>query len=321
MTAIRLCIDNNGKSCTKDVISVDEALGSGNQLAWIDLDRTDVKGIRKLADRLQFHELAVEDALKGGQRPKLDLYKGQIFLAVYAIAVEDDTTVTHELSCFVGDGYIVTIHDGKIPELDSVSERWNSGSLGEAEHSKGLLLYAILDSIVDGYFPVIDAIGEHLEELESKIFESSETEVRQKVFALRRQLLGLRRIVSAERDVTNQLLRHDMPMFSHEVSVYLTDVYDHLLRAFDWIESYRDQLATLLDLQSAAAANRLNQIMKTLTASSIILMSATLVAGIYGMNFAHMPELDWRLGYPFSLGLMIVLSAFLYAQFRKRDWF
>ncbi|MEJ7839190.1 MAG: magnesium/cobalt transporter CorA [Thermomicrobiales bacterium] len=321
MITVKLCIDPTGQACTSDNPGYEDALSSHCDLAWLDVARSDVTAIRALAERLHFHDLAVEDALKGGQRSKLDLYQDQMFLVVYGINIVDGRTQTRELSIFIGDGYVVTIHDGGISALDSVSDRWNAGALPDGEHSKGLLLYAILDGIVDDYFPVLDEIGEQLEIMESLIFESSDAEIRRKVFAMRRELLELRRIVSAERDVINQLLRHDLPMFSHQVSLYLADVYDHLLRSFDWIESYRDHLSMLLDLQSAAAANRLNQIMKTLTASSIILMSAGLVAGIYGMNFTNMPELNWVLGYPMALGLMVVIASVLYVQFRKRDWF
>lgn len=321
MVTVKLCIDASGQACTSDNTEFEDALGSHCDLAWLDVARSDVDSIRTLAKRLHFHDLAVEDALKGGQRSKLDVYEGQLFLVVYGMAIIDGKAQNNELAIFIGDGYIVTIHDHEIFALESVSDRWNSGGLPDGEHSNGLLLYAILDGLVDDYFPVLDEIGEQLESMETLIFEASDTEIRQKVFALRRQLLAMRRIVSAERDVINQLLRHDLPMFTEPVSLYLADVYDHLLRAFDWIESSREQLSTLLDLQSAAAANRLNQIMKTLTASSIILMSATLVAGVYGMNFTYMPELNWFLGYPMALGLMVVLAAVLYLQFRKRGWF
>lgn len=300
---------------------MDEAIHSQCQLVWLDVDRSESEQIREIAKRFQFHELAVEDALKGGQRPKLDLYEDQTFIVFYAIHIADGVTSMQELSCFVGPRFIVTIHDGEFDALNTIAMRWNSVSKTQREQPKGLLLYAILDGIVDGYFPVIDELGERLEQLETQIFAKSEQETRNLVFTLRRELSGLRRIVSSERDVLNSLLRHDMPMFSHDVSLYLTDVYDHLLRAYDWLDSYRDQVATILDLQSAASAIRLNQIMKTLTASSIVLMTSSLIAGIYGMNFTHMPELGWLLGYPFALTLMLGATITLYVMFRKRDWF
>ena len=321
MATIKLCIAADGSICTSSTASIDDAISQDCKLVWLDVDRSDADEIRQLAKRFSFHELAVEDALKGGQRPKLDLYEDQIFVVFYAISMSDGTTSTNELSCFIGPNFLITIHDGEFPTLDIVAVRWNSVASTNRHHPKGLLLYAILDNIVDDYFPVVDEIGERMEQLETQILEITESETRQQVTQLRKELLGLRRIVSAERDVLNQLLRHDLPMFSHEVSLYLTDVYDHLLRAYDWLDSYREQLATLLELQNTAAAIRLNQILKTLTASSIILMSATLVAGIYGMNFDHMPELDWLLGYPFALALMLAICIALYVQFRKRNWF
>ena len=321
LATIKLCIDADGDVITSAISSMDEAIHNQCQLVWLDMDRSAPDELREIAMRFNFHELAVEDALHGGQRPKLDLYEDQLFLVFYAIHIADGVTSTQELSMFIGPRFIVTVHDGEFEALNSIATRWNSVKKTPREQPKGLLLYAILDGIVDGYFPVIDEVGERLEQLETLIFAISERETRNMVFTLRRELSGLRRIVSSERDVVNSLLRHDMPMFSHDVSLYLTDVYDHLLRAYDWLDSYRDQVATLLDLQSAASAIRLNQIMKTLTASSIILMSSSLVAGIYGMNFTHMPELGWLLGYPFALALMLTLTVTLYVTFRRRDWF
>jgi magnesium transporter len=319
---VRLCIDRDGKVCTSKYTTIPTENDADIQLLWLDVDRSDSETLHDLGRQLNLHELSVEDAIKGGQRPKLDTYgDDQTFIVFYAIALNNDVPIIHELSFFVGDHFIISVHDEAIPLFDTIAKRWNSVAHINHEQQRGMLLYAILDAIVDDYFPVLDEIGEELERLEARAFESAEREVRARIFALRRELMKLRRIVSSERDVVNALLRYDLPMFSRDVSMYLTDVYDHLLRAYDWLDSYRDQLAILLDLQNTAVANRLNQIMKTLTASSIILMSASLVAGIYGMNFTNMPELEWRYGYFAALALMFGLMVAIYVTFRRRDWF
>jgi magnesium transporter len=319
---VQLCIDHDGKVCTTNYTSIPTDGEADVQLLWMDVDRSDGETLHELGRQLNLHELSIEDAIKGGQRPKLDTYgDNQTFIVFYVIEMTNGAPNLRELSFFVGDYFIISVHDEPIPLFDSIAKRWNSVAHINHEHQKGMLLYAILDAIVDDYFPVLDEIGEELERLEARAFDSSEREVRARIFALRRELMKLRRIVGSERDVVNALLRYDLPIFSRDVSLYLTDVYDHLLRAYDWLDSYRDQLATLLDLQNTAVANRLNQIMKTLTASSIILMSASLVAGIYGMNFDNMPELKWRYGYFGALALMFSLMVAIYVTFRRRDWF
>lgn len=322
MATIRLCVNRDGSVSTNGHESFRSALNADAKLTWIDVPRIETDIIRELGSHYGFHDLSVEDAQRGGQRPKLETFDDEaMFLVFYTITMVDQRVVTNEVHFFLGESFIVTVHTDPVPAFDDVAKRWNTLRQARTEHTKGLLLYALLDGIVDEYFPALDAIGEQLEDLESRAFDANERESRKQVFAMRKELLQLRRIVSAERDVVNGFLRHDVPTLSHDVIVYMSDVYDHLMRCFDWIESYRDQLATLLDLQSAAAANRMNQIMKTLTASSIILMTASLVAGIYGMNFTHMPELDWRYGYAYALVLMLGLMTGIYVIFRRRDWF
>jgi magnesium transporter len=318
---VQLCIDNDGKICTSQYSTIPTRIDSNIRLTWLDVYRSDKETILDLGRNLQLHELSIEDAMKGGQRPKIDSYgNDQTFIVFYAIAMSNGAPEIHELSIFVGQNFIITVHDMPVPLFETIAKRWNSVNQVDQEKGRGMLLYAILDGLVDDYFPVLDEIGEELDRLETLAFELSERETRTRIFDLRRELLQLRRIVSAERDVVNALLRHDLPMFTRDVSIYMTDVYDHLLRSYDWLDSYRDQLATLLDLQNTAVANRMNQIMKTLTASSIMLMTASLVAGIYGMNFENMPELGWRYGYFAALILMFSLIIGLYVTFLRRDW-
>lgn len=320
MTSVKLSIDSDGNVTTGKTTSFADALREDFRLIWIDVDRGATEDLKYLADKLELHELSLEDTLKGGQRSKIDTYDKHTFMVLYAIDATREAISTSEISLFLGEGFIVTVHDGELKVLDEVAKRWNSATWSEKRQPKGLLLYAMIDAIVDEYFPVIDAIGDRLGHLESQILDENRNGTREDFFALRRDLLQLRRIVSPERDVLNHLLRRDTPMFDNEVTTYLGDVYDHLLRSFDWLETYRDQLSTLLDLQAASAANRLNQVMKTLTASSIMLMTGSLIAGIYGMNFDRIPELHWRFGYPFALGLMVVLIGSLAVFFRRRDW-
>jgi magnesium transporter len=184
----------------------------------------------------------------------------------------------------------------------------------------GFLLYSLLDALVDGYFPVLDDIAERAENLEESIIMAGQSTLQAEILQLRRELLMIRRVVGPERDVMNVLVRQDPPLYGRKEVAYFQDVYDHLLRITDSVDIYRDMLASVLDANLSMVSYTLNVVVKRLTSSSIILMSMSLVAGIYGMNFIFMPELDWRFGYPFALALMIVIAAVEVSIFRRIDW-
>jgi magnesium transporter len=169
--------------------------------------------------------------------------------------------------------------------------------------------------------PIADRISDRIDVIEDAVFGRFDANAQQEIFRIKRNLLQMRKVLTPERDVLNVLMRRDTPIFSDETVRYFQDIYDHLLRVLDSIDTYRDLLSSALDSYLSVQSNRMNKVMKTLTASSIILMTVTLVASIYGMNFIHMPELQWRLGYPLALGLMVAIAASLGALFRKIDWF
>ncbi len=184
----------------------------------------------------------------------------------------------------------------------------------------GALIYALLDAIVDDYFPVMDDVADRVDDLEEHIFEKFDEGALTKIFNLKKELLQMRRVVAPERDVLNVMLRRDIRVFGNDDVTYLQDVYDHIVRVIDSLDTYRDLLSSALDSFLSMQSNRLNQVVKALTITSIILMSATLVAGVYGMNFEYMPELTWRYGYAWALGLMVAISGGLILWFRHIKW-
>jgi len=220
---------------------------------------------------------------------------------------------------FIGSNYLVSVHYGAIITIDETIKRWQSNT-AEFGNDGGALLYALLDAIVDDYFPVIDALAEHVEVIEEQIFARFSEDALQEVFGLKRDLLGVRRVVAPERDVLNVLIRREVPIFERNTILYLQDIYDHIVRITDSIDTYRDLLSSALDAFLSVQSNRLNQIVKILTITSIVLMSDALIAGIYGMNFDFIPELHWTFGYPFALGLMVVISTGLILFFRRQKW-
>ncbi|MCC6618856.1 MAG: magnesium/cobalt transporter CorA, partial [Chloroflexi bacterium] len=224
-----------------------------------------------------------------------------------------------EIDLFVGERYIITVHQRAVPQIDEAVRRWehNAGELG---HDVGALLYALLDSIVDTYFPVLDTLSERVDDVQEAIFVQPDQSTLRDLSRLRRTLLQLRRVVAPEREVMNSLLRRDRPILPSGTQVYFYDVYDHIVRVLDTIDTHREVLGSATDSHLSLTSNNLNQIMKVLTSWSIILMSSSLIAGIYGMNFVHMPELAWNLGYVFALALMLAISGGLFLFFRSRDW-
>lgn len=291
-------------------------------LLWIDVVAPDEADLKTLESQFGFHPLAIEDATRHHQRAKIDSYEGYFFIVFYTLGEDPatDSLSADQIGIFVGQNYVVTVHLGANGLLDEISARWQSNLTLVGSHTVGLLLYSILDAIVDGYFPVVDEISDRIEDLEARVFDDFDRSAQRDVFQLKKDLLGIRRSISPERDVMNVLLRRDTPMFDAATTIYFQDVYDHILRVTDSVDTYRDLLSSVLDAYLSVLSNRMNQVMKTLTASSIILMSMTLVASIYGMNFVHMPELGWHYGYAYALGLMVLIGIGVASVFRRIDW-
>ncbi len=256
----------------------------------------------------------------GSSVPRFNSYNKYYFLVFYAVCYCDDNTIeTQQLNLFLSKNYIVSVHNGEFKQVKETIARWRApdSPLG---NTVGALLYALLDSIVDDYFPVMDQVAEHIDELEDDIFDEFDQSAIQNIFSLKRDLLQVRRIIAPERDVINTLLRREVPVFRPEDIVYLQDLYDHIVRVADSLDVYRDLLSSALDSFLSVQSNNLNQIVKVLTIASIILMSDALIAGIYGMNFEFMPELHWRFGYFYALGLMVAVGLGLVLFFRHKKW-
>jgi len=301
--------------------NIDSLLKEKSNRLWIDIQDPSESDFRILKEEFDFHDLALEDASKSHQRPKVDSYDNFYFVVFYAARVDyqTDEIKLQELDLFIGENYVVTSHIGEIPELVEVSERWQRNS-GAVATGIGALIHAILDTVVDGYFPITDHIAERIEELEEAIFERNDTTTLQSIFKVKKTLLALRRIIAPERDLLLILARRDLPLIEDSSTVYFQDIFDHCVRILDNITMYQDLLTSALDAYLSMTSARLNQVMKALASISAILMSVTLIAGIYGMNFTYMPELEWPLGYPFALMLMLVVGGVLAAMFKRIKW-
>lgn len=289
-------------------------------LVWVSATAPSDEDIGRLADAFGLHELAVEDLRRRNQRPKLDTYANQFMIVAYE-AVPDDDQGTSEVHLFVGPGWVLSVHWAATPALDAARQRFRAAADEETD-TAGELLYVLLDSAVDSYFPVLDGISERIDGLEDRVLEGdTERESLREILTLKRRLLELRRVLAPMREVANALLRHDLSLVRESALPYYQDLYDHLVRVLDQVDLYRDLLASVLDARLSVVSNSLNTIMKRLTALTVVLMVPTLIAGIYGMNFHVMPELSWPFGYAWALGLMAVSVTAAVVFFWRRDWF
>lgn len=289
---------------------------------WIDMVGEGPAQIQILGELFAFHPLAVEDASKRQQRPKVDEYGSHMFVVLYALDLDESRVrpELRELHVFVTDNTVITIHRHDIDEVDIAAKRWSRHRDDAATNSVAMLFYTIVDALVDGYFPSIDGIGDEIDALESAMFAGGGTETLERVFRMKRKLVEIRRVVAPTRDVFNAFTRREMPLLGDLSLAYFQDVYDHIIRVTDSIDADRDILSSVIDVHLTLQSNQLNQTVRALTSASIVLMTLALIAGIYGMNFEHMPELTWRYGYFFVLGMMAVIGGLLVYEFRKRGW-
>ncbi|MNK47713.1 Magnesium transport protein CorA [compost metagenome] len=292
------------------------------QIVWVDLQDPSREELAWIGGLYSLHPLALEDALKGGQRPKLEHYGTHAFMVLYDARFErrDYRVLLKEVDVFLAPGFVLTSHRLPVSSLEQAKERWIESPEAPKEGA-GYLFYLIADTLVDDYFPVLDEFQEALEELEDELFFQYQPEILSKLFALKKQLLFFRRVVGPTRDAFVMLVRREVPLIGQNTLFHLQDVYDHLIRVTDAIDLYRDLVGSAVDAYMSLAANRTNDTMKRLTTISAVLMSVTLVAGIYGMNFRVMPELQWQWGYAYALGLMLAIALVLVAWFKRLRYF
>jgi magnesium transporter len=303
---------------------IDRLVGRRNTLVWLDIGDPTAADLELLKREFSLHALAVEDLRKRRQRPKMDNYEGHHVIVVYeALPASDPLRAFDlgELHLFAGRGFVVSVHWGESAVVESVQTRFRHrhGAIGS---TAGWLLYAVLDTVVDSYFPILDRVSEEIDSLENRILAGTGSPVLlREVLNLKRQLLELRRVLGPMRDVANSLLRREVEILDDEALPYYQDLYDHLVRVLDSLDLYRDLTAATLDAHESVTTNTLNQVVKRLTAVTVLLMVPTLIAGIYGMNFFFMPELELEYGYPAVLLGMLVIVLALGWYFRRKGYF
>lgn len=317
-----LVLDRQDRTFTRceSTEQISEYCAAAPNIVWVDVADPTSKDFDDLANEFGFHPLSIEDCRNEHQRPKVEEYQGYYFIVLYeAELIMGRQLELRELNIFLGKNYLVTVHSQPLRVVEIAERLWREWS-DLAERGTGLLAYLLIDSVVDDYMPLLDALSDRMDELEDQIFADFQTEAIEEIFRIKKELLFMRRAVTPLRDVFNTLLRREQPIFSRETTVYFQDVFDHLIRVADTIDTLRDMLSSTMDAYLSISGNRMNVVMKRLTSISTILMSVTLVAGIYGMNFSYMPELNWRYGYVGALLSMVAIGLGIYFYFRKIKW-
>lgn len=282
--------------------------------------------IREIGELFGLHLLALEDVVSLGQRPKVEEYEDNLFLVVQMAEMRDHLHL-EQLAVFLGGKFVVTFQPSTLNVLDPVMERLRQGKGRIRQMGPDYLLYAIVDSVVDHYFPVLEEFGERLEDLEDEIVADPDDEIMAKIHGIKSELLVLRRTLWPLREVASALLALETKFINSGIRPYLRDCHDHVIHAIDLVAAYREVGSSLSEMYLSALSNRMNDVMRVLTVIATIFIPLTFVAGIYGMNFNpskspfNMPELEWYYGYPMALLLMVAIALGMVVYFRRKKWF
>lgn len=297
---------------------ISEEIKVDDQLVWVDITAPTEAELAMVQEEFSLHPLAMEDVRERHQRPKLEHYPDHAFIVAY-------TAERIELDVFIGPSWLITVREKEPLEdpsfIDAARTRFERI---RPEHATvGFLLYVILDEVVDGYFSRNDEVEDELEELEDSIFSEQPVDerlVQQNLFDIRRRLITYRRLAMPTRDVLAALLRREVEWVDENAVIHLQDVFDHVLRAIDMVDNHRELMGNAVDAHLAIMSNRMNKVMKRMTSWGAILLGSTLVTGVYGMNFRHMPELTWHWGFWWALAIMAFITVAGYLWFRAKDW-
>ncbi len=312
-----------------DVASPDElSEPKPGAVGWLDVEGHDVELIAELGRRFSIHPLALEDVINVGQRAKSEDFEGSIFVVVDHFYIDTTTQALakEQISLVIQSNALLSVRERRSDLFEPVRTRLRTGRPRIRGGGAGYLAYALIDTVVDHLFPILESIGDRILEVEDSLLESPESEHVSTLHVLKRELLALRKSMWPLREMLNGLRQSDSELVSEETRLYLRDVLDHATMAIDIVETLREMVSSMMDLYLSSISNRMNEIMKVLTIIATIFIPLSFVAGLYGMNFDpsvspfNMPELGWYWGYPLALGMMALIAIALLIFFRRRGW-
>ncbi len=325
MSAVVNCASYSGgrRIGNLEIDKIHDALRDPKQFVWIGLHEPDEELLQRVQREFSLHDLAIEDAHRAHQRPKIEVYGNTLFIVIRTTQFHESGQSYEwgETHFFVGANFIVSVRHGASTSYVDVRTRCeNAPQL--LTKGPGFVLYALMDSIVDRYFPLVEMMEQKLDELEDRIFgETTKRATTAELYEFKRMLIDVRRAISPLVDVCNRLMRYDNELIPEDTRPYFRDVCDHLIRLNEMVDSLRELLNTAVEANLSQISISQNEVTKRLAGWAAIIAVPTMIAGIYGMNFRFMPELEWRYSYPVILSFTVGFCAYLYHRFKRSGWF
>jgi magnesium transporter len=309
----------------KEVATVEECFPFKDKptVTWINIDGLhDLGVIEKIGKQFGLHPLVMEDIVNTGQRPKLEDFENHVFVVLKMLYYDQakNELDSEQISLIFGQNFVISFQERVGDFFDPLRERIRKNKGRVRKAGADYLAYALIDSIVDHYFVILEQVGEKIEDAEQELAVNPTLETLQTIRTFKKEMIFLRKSIWPLRDVVNSLERGESSLVDESTLIYLRDVYDHTIQIIDTVESYRDMLSAMLDVYLSSISNRMNEVMKVLTIFAAIFIPLTFVAGIYGMNFAFMPELGWRWGYFGILLVMAIITAVMIVYFKRKRW-
>ena len=309
----------------KEVETIEECFPFKDKpsVTWINIDDIhQVEIMKKIGAHFGIHSLILEDIMNTGQRPKMEDFEDYIFVVVKMIYYDekDNEIKAEQVSLLIGPNFVISFQEKEGDVFNPVRERVRKGKGRIRRMKADYLAYALIDTIVDHYFVVLEKLGEKIEGMEEELVTNPTPETLQNIHTLKRELIFLRKSIWPLREVISVLERGESSLINESTGIYLRDVYDHTIQVVDTIETFRDMVSGMLDIYLSSISNKMNEVMKVLTIIATIFIPLTFVAGLYGMNFKYIPELEWHWGYFFVLFLMAIIGFGMVLYFRNKKW-
>jgi magnesium transporter len=295
-----------------------------NKITWLNADGVhNVDILNKVGEVFTLHPLVMEDIANTIQRPKIDEYEDYLYLSLRMLSAEAESFQidSEQVSFVMGKNFLVSFQEKPGDVFELIRDRLRQGKSRIRKMGSDYLMYSLLDAVVDHYFLILENLEDHIQEIEEEVAEDPKVSTLEKIHKVKKEIIYLRRSTWPLREIAGRLERLETPLISKETRLFLRDVYDHIIQIIEITESFQDIVASLLDLYLSSASNKMNNIMKVLTLVATIFIPLTFLAGIYGMNFRYMPELEWRWAYPALIGVMLSVGVAMVVYFKRKRWF
>jgi magnesium transporter len=309
----------------KQVTNIEECLKLKEipTVSWINIDGLhDIEVLEQLGKAFGLHSLVLEDILSTGQRPKFEDYEKHIFIVLKMLSYgqENQSVETEQVSLVLGPNYVISFQERIGDVFESIRERIRNAKGRIRKMGPDYLAYSLIDAIVDNYFVILEKLGEKIESIEEEVIGNPIERTVQQIHSLKGEMISLRKSIWPLRELIRGLQASESSLINESTDIYMRDVYDHTIQIIDTIESFRDMVSGLLDIYLSSLSNKMNAVMKVLTIIATLFIPLTFVAGIYGMNFKYMPELEWRWSYPIVWLIMIAVAIVMLCYFKRKRW-